>query len=115
MITLEFQKKKVSEEMNATSPDKNGFLVDVIHLLDDAAQTKAKLNHFCSYFSKWLRENESRFETNSSELKRLRAWALASYVSLSLYIDMYALYIDIYGTLNDIKRLSLSTSTWYIK
>ena len=94
--------------MNATSPpDKNGFLVDVIHLLDDAAQTKAKLNHFCSYFSKWLRENESRFETNSSELKRLRAWALASYVSL--YIDIYALYIDIYGTLNDIKRLSTST------
>ena len=35
--------------------------------------------------------------------------------SLSLYIDIYALYIDIYGTLNDIKRLSLSTSTWYIK
>ena len=29
-------------------------------------------------------ENESRLETNSHELKRLRAWATASYVSLSL-------------------------------
>ena len=100
-ISLEFQKKKkVSEEekkkkMNATSPDKTGYLVDVIHLLDDAAQTKAKLNHFCSYFSKWLRENESRFETNSSELKRLRAWALASYVSLSLSLHRHNIWYNI--------------------
>ena len=40
-------------KMNVSESDekREGFLVDVIHLLDDAAQTKAKLNHFCSYFS----------------------------------------------------------------
>ena len=71
-------------KMNVSAEKREGFLVDVIHLLDDAAQTKAKLNQFCSYFSKFLKENESRLETNSHELKRLRAWATASYVSLSL-------------------------------
>ena len=58
--------------MNATSPDKNGFLVDVIHLLDDAAQTKAKLNHFCSYFS----QNGSE-KTNRDSLLHLTSYILS--------------------------------------
>ena len=81
--------------MNANERE-NGFLVDAIHLLDDAAQTKAKLNQFCNYFSKFLKENESRLETNSHELKRLRAWATASYVPLSLSLSLsLSLFMDL--------------------
>ena len=70
---------------STTATSSQSFLPDVIHLLDDAAHTKAKINQFCSYFSKWLRDNESQLPTNTPELKRLRAWALASYVHISTH------------------------------